>query len=131
MPPLFVQSLGTLSFLFILSTQSVGGNKISVKTDNNVNEIVGAVKKSIQSTMSMGAEGIRVCVAGRLNGNEIARANIGTPGIIPNYDDGAYDWREAEIYTGGYPDEYEINFESNLLTNEDNVLAIQIHNYNI
>ena len=29
--------------------QSVGGNKMSVDADNNVNEIVGVVKKSIKS----------------------------------------------------------------------------------
>ena len=42
-----------------------------------------AVKKAIQSTMSMGAEGIRVCVAGRLNGNEIARRETYREGRVP------------------------------------------------
>ena len=42
-----------------------------------------AVKKAIQSTMSMGAEGIRVCVAGRLNGNEIARSETYREGQVP------------------------------------------------
>ena len=65
-----------------------------------------------------------------LNGDEIARANIGTPGVVPNYDEGAYVWREAEMYTGGLPERYEIDSESGLLTNGENVLAIQVHNYN-
>ena len=42
-----------------------------------------AVKKAIQSTMSMGAEGIRVCVSGRLNGNEIARSETYREGQVP------------------------------------------------
>ena len=41
------------------------------------------MKKAIQSTMSMGAEGIRVCVAGRLNGNEIARRETYREGRVP------------------------------------------------
>ena len=65
-----------------------------------------------------------------LNGIEIARSNIGTPGIAPNYNEGSYEWHEAVMYTGGYPEEYEIDFESNMLINEGNILAIQVHNYN-
>ena len=42
-----------------------------------------AVKKSIQSTMSMGAQGIRVCVSGRLNGAEIARGETFRDGRVP------------------------------------------------
>ena len=42
-----------------------------------------AVKKAIQSTMIMGAEGIRVCVSGRLNGNEIARSETYREGRVP------------------------------------------------
>ncbi len=66
-----------------------------------------------------------------LNGDEIARANIGTPGVVPNYDEGAYEWREAEMYNGGSPERYEIGPEPGLLTNGENVLAIQVHNYNM
>ncbi|MDP7036896.1 MAG: CotH kinase family protein, partial [Candidatus Marinimicrobia bacterium] len=66
-----------------------------------------------------------------LNGSEIARANIGTPGVVPNYDEGAYVWREAEMYNGGSPERYDIDQESDLLTYGENVLAIQVHNYNI
>ena len=42
-----------------------------------------AVKKSIQTTMSMGAEGIKVRVGGRLNGAEIARRETFRDGRVP------------------------------------------------
>jgi len=42
-----------------------------------------SVKKSIQSTMAMGAKGIRVRVAGRLNGAEIARQETFREGRVP------------------------------------------------
>ena len=42
-----------------------------------------AVKKSIQSTMSMGAEGIRVRIAGRIGGAEIAREQTLRDGRVP------------------------------------------------
>jgi len=40
-------------------------------------------KKAIQSTMSMGGEGIKIRVAGRLNGIDIARAETFKEGRIP------------------------------------------------
>tara|TARA_B100000315_G_C14595059_1_gene598406 strand:- start:9591 stop:10118 length:528 start_codon:yes stop_codon:yes gene_type:complete len=42
-----------------------------------------AVKKAIQSTMRMGAEGIRIRVAGRLGGAEIARNENFHEGKVP------------------------------------------------
>ena len=42
-----------------------------------------AVKKSIQGTMALGASGIRVCVAGRLNGAEIASRETFREGRVP------------------------------------------------
>ena len=42
-----------------------------------------SVKKSIQATMSMGAEGIKIRVAGRLNGIDIARQETFKEGRIP------------------------------------------------
>ena len=41
------------------------------------------VKKAIQSTMALGAFGIRVCVSGRLNGAEIARSETFREGRVP------------------------------------------------
>ena len=42
-----------------------------------------AVKKAIQGTMGLGAAGIRVCIAGRLNGAEIARSETFREGRVP------------------------------------------------
>jgi len=66
-----------------------------------------------------------------INGEEIARANIGTPGVPPPYNQGADSWREAEMYQGGAPDEYMIDSVQSLLQNGSNVIAIQVHNFNI
>ena len=41
------------------------------------------VNKAIQSTIRMGAEGIRVNVAGRLGGSEIARSEKFAQGRVP------------------------------------------------
>ena len=58
------------------------GQSISQQLEKKVN-YRRAVKKSIQSTMSMGAEGIRICVSGRLNGAEIARGETFRDGRVP------------------------------------------------
>lgn len=83
------------------------GKKLKIETQVNVSEIkrpemdaklVGeniahqlvkkinyrrAVKKSIQSTMRMGADGIRIRVAGRLGGADIARKETFHQGRVP------------------------------------------------
>ena len=64
-----------------LSSELVGQN-IAQQLEKKVN-YRRAVKKSIQTTMSMGAEGIRVCVSGRLNGAEIARGETFRDGRVP------------------------------------------------
>ena len=58
------------------------GQNIAQQLEKKVN-YRRAVKKAIQSTMSMGADGIRVCVSGRLNGNEIARSETYREGRVP------------------------------------------------
>ena len=58
------------------------GQNIAKQLEKKVN-YRRAVKKAIQSTMSMGAEGIRVCVSGRLNGNEIASSETYREGRVP------------------------------------------------
>ncbi len=64
-----------------------------------------------------------------LNGIEVARANIGTPGIEPDFNQSADNYREAEIYRGGKPERFDLKpFIPQLQTGE-NILAIQIHNY--
>jgi len=61
---------------------SLVGESIAQQIEKKVN-YRRAVKKSIQSTISMGANGIRVRVAGRLNGAEIARQETFKEGQIP------------------------------------------------
>jgi small subunit ribosomal protein S3 len=58
------------------------GQNIAQQLEKKVN-YRRAVKKAIQSTMSMGADGIRICVAGRLNGTEIARTETYREGKVP------------------------------------------------
>jgi len=58
------------------------GQNIAQQLVKKVNYIRVA-KKTIQSTMSMGAEGIRIRIAGRLNGADIARAETFREGRVP------------------------------------------------
>lgn len=64
-----------------------------------------------------------------LNGVEIARSNIGTPGIPPPWDQLSDDQHEALMYDGGFPEAYDLD-ENSLAQLSDgvNVLSIQIHN---
>ncbi len=68
-----------------------------------------------------------------LNGVEISRANIGTAGIPPTYDQVADTWREAEVYQGGLPEREIISwsFISENLVQGKNLLAVQVHNQDI
>jgi len=61
---------------------SLVGENIAQQIEKKVN-YRRSVKKSIQSTISMGAKGIRVRVAGRLNGAEIARQETFKEGQVP------------------------------------------------
>ena len=65
-----------------------------------------------------------------LNGVEIARSNniSGTP---PSFDTWASELREAELYNGGIPEKYILGIceLEALLTDGDNVLAVQVHNF--
>lgn len=66
-----------------------------------------------------------------LNGFEIARGNIGSPGIPPVYDQGTTTGtHEASMYSGGMPEEFEIDSVFKFLNQGENVLAIQVHNFN-
>jgi len=66
-----------------------------------------------------------------LNGIEIARSNIGDLGFIPAFNATADEYREATIYQGGSPELYVIENARTILQQGDNVLAIQVHNYEI
>ena len=58
------------------------GQNIAQQLEKKVN-YRRAVKKSIQSTMQLGAAGIRICISGRLNGAEIARSETFREGRVP------------------------------------------------
>jgi hypothetical protein len=63
-----------------------------------------------------------------INGQEVARSNLGNPGEIMSYDRLAAAGREALMYQGGSPEYYEISNPGSLLTEGTNVIAIQVHN---
>ncbi|MEY3398161.1 MAG: hypothetical protein RL220_755 [Bacteroidota bacterium] len=59
-----------------------------------------AIKMSIQTTMRMGGEGIKVTIAGRVNGAEIARTETYKEGRIPLHTFRAdIDYHHAEAHT--------------------------------
>ena len=58
------------------------------------------MKRAIQSALRLGAKGIRVCVSGRLGGNEIARTEWQREGSVPLHTFRAnVDYAEAEALT--------------------------------
>lgn len=63
-----------------------------------------------------------------LNGIEIARANIGNPGVFVAYNETAALDHEAAIYNGGSPEAFNLSEMTDLLVEGDNVLAVQVHN---
>ena len=59
-----------------------------------------AMKRAMQSTLRLGAKGIRVCISGRLGGNEIARSEWQREGSVPLHTFRAdVDYAEAEALT--------------------------------
>ncbi|MFC1485667.1 CotH kinase family protein [Candidatus Latescibacterota bacterium] len=70
-----------------------------------------------------------------LNGHEIARDNIGTPGIPPSFDDLATTSRSPLYSTTKEPPEFTVELVPGLLVDGENLLAVQVHvfkeNYNI
>jgi small subunit ribosomal protein S3 len=59
-----------------------------------------AMKRAMQATMRLGAKGIKVCVSGRLAGNDIARSEWLREGSIPLHTLRAnLDYSEAEALT--------------------------------
>ena len=63
-----------------------------------------------------------------INGNEIARANIGNPGETIKYYQSADTAGEAKIFAGGNPEVFELDNISSVLVSGKNTLAIQVHN---
>ena len=68
-----------------------------------------------------------------LNGHEIARANIGVPGVRPAFSTQAITDHEANIPSGGIPDRFIINKDAfrKYMIQGSNVLALQVHNNTI
>jgi len=66
-----------------------------------------------------------------LNGQEISRRNLGYPGSNVYYNQSASELHEAEIYSGGFPESIWLDINEVPLIAGENVLAIEVHNYNI
>lgn len=68
-----------------------------------------------------------------LNGHEIARANLGTPGDHPPFNSFALSSHESVMYSGGQPTGFDINADtlSYYLLQGNNVLSLQVHNNTI
>jgi len=66
-----------------------------------------------------------------INGTEIARSNIA--GTTPAFNMEANSPREATMYAGGFPQEFQVpaSTQRNIIMNGENVLAIQVHNRSI
>ncbi len=64
-----------------------------------------------------------------LNGKEICRAGMGQAGSAVNFNSAANS-HEAKIFNGGSPDGFDISEYISLLKENENVLAIQVHNTN-
>ncbi|HEX9972681.1 MAG TPA: lamin tail domain-containing protein [bacterium] len=63
-----------------------------------------------------------------LNNVEIARANVGTYGDHPAFNQPAISNREAQMYQGGSPELFILDDFELLFQDGKNVLAIQVHN---
>jgi hypothetical protein len=65
-----------------------------------------------------------------LNGVEIARINVGSPGIAPAWNEIAPASHEAVLYQNQYPDSFylDLNKVRSLLVNGNNLLAVETHN---
>ncbi len=63
-----------------------------------------------------------------INGFEVARSNIGQPGIEPMYNQTADESHEAQLYLGGLPEVFVIENSDSVFRQGQNILAIQIHN---
>lgn len=66
--------------------------------------------------------------AAYLNGSEVARSNLGTAGSSVSYNQLADGNHEALIYNGGLPETFDISAHLSLLSEGENVLALQFHN---
>jgi len=65
-----------------------------------------------------------------LNGQEVARANMGNPGTTATYNQPATGSHEAAIVNGGQPELFEITGFIDALHSGENLIALQVHNQN-
>ena len=64
-----------------------------------------------------------------INGVEFSRRNLGAPGSPVYYNTTTTALHEAEIYSGGFPEQVVIDLDQYPLNNGVNTLAIEVHNY--
>lgn len=120
------------------SSWSVGNSGFGYGDDDDATEISGVLSFYIRNTFNISdLSAIESAVlhidyddafVAYLNGVEIARKNIGNPGVPPMYNEVASSNHEAQIYQGGLPTTIIINNISELLIDGENTLAIQTHN---
>jgi hypothetical protein len=65
-----------------------------------------------------------------LNGEEFSRRNMGAPNTQVYYNETTTGLHEAEIYSGGFPEEISIDLNEFPFVSGDNTLAVEVHNYN-
>ena len=65
-----------------------------------------------------------------LNGEEFSRRNMGAPNTQVYYNETTTGLHEAEIYSGGFPEEISIDLNEFPIFSGDNTLAVEVHNYN-
>jgi hypothetical protein len=66
-----------------------------------------------------------------LNDIEIARSNIGQPGVRPSYNETAQSYHEALMYQGSNPERFPVGEFKTIIKPGENLLAIQVHNFSI
>ena len=64
-----------------------------------------------------------------LNGHEFSRRNLGASGSFMYHNSTTTGLHEAEIYSGGFPEEIDIDLNLYPIYEGTNTLAIQVHNY--
>ena len=65
-----------------------------------------------------------------LNGEEFSRRNMGEPNTQVYYNETTTGLHEAEIYSGGFPEEISIDLNEFPIVSGENTLAVEVHNYN-
>lgn len=63
-----------------------------------------------------------------LNGIELARRNMGSPGKLPAFNQFATIAHEAQMYQAGEPEKFAFSAPESLLIAGENVLALEVHN---